>query len=260
MHRYFRNLIQKDVLTASSVLSLDAFKLSTKVLAEMHLTKEFMIDPTISDCLKIHAQMGTIVRDAQKQFFERGQTTQSSHYSQSIDQTSNKTPGSSNSYRYLTGTETSVTFTATMSYTYQYAMRGEIDALLTYWGLVPNAKAMWDMIPFSFVVDYFIGIGKSLDAVRTDPNVDFRLNQYCESVLVSSKAGRFTNDDSRILGWVINGVYYPPETRDIQLSGFESTAYSRRLVKPNKGLPLPAVKLPSSGQTTNLIALLRCFM
>jgi hypothetical protein len=261
MHRVARQVYRDHGTKASTPIKmLKYLNLSTKVLAEMHLTKEFMIDPTISDVMKIHAQMGEIVRDKQREFFERGKSVQTSHYSYEIEKSESLYQSSDNNYRYKTGTIYEAKFTATMSYTYEYAMRSEVDALLTYWGLVPNAKALWDMIPFSFVVDYFIGIGRSLDAARKDPNVDFRLNQYCESTLVSSKGGRFTSGDPGIAGWVINGDYYPGDTEHIHLAGYTSTAYQRRLVKPNKGLPLPEVKLPSIGQRTNLIALLRCFM
>lgn len=60
-----------------------------------------------------------------------------------------------------------VSYNATMAYTYASKTLGDIDpyvaALYTGLGIVPDASIIWNAIPFSFVLDWFVNIQGFLD-------------------------------------------------------------------------------------------------
>jgi hypothetical protein len=146
-----------------------------------------------------------------------------------------------------------------MEFTYDYKTRGLTDALKRYYGLELNAGVVWNAIPFSFLIDYFIGIGDAINRMATDPNVLLSMSQYCESRLVRVKSGLLFNGscDAKYR-WVviINGK--PALDRDV-ICAYEGTLYERRVVPPRKGMALPRLKMPSVKQALNMVALARCF-
>jgi hypothetical protein len=235
----------------------DLVSYSTLTLAQLHLIKAFAIDPTVLDVLSIIAQAGTVVDDVQKEFFDRGQSAQRSHFGEEISSSDTVVPGTLNNYWHGSGTRSSLSFNATLEYTYDYRMRSRNDALKAYYGLNVNAEVVWNMLPFSFVADYFISVGKALHAMRTDPNVTLMPIQYCESLLKTESSGQYFTGDSRILF-----VYLPdndiPEDTLGQYQGYRATHFQRRVTAPNKGAALPRIKLPSTRQVKNLVALARC--
>jgi hypothetical protein len=135
-------------------------------------------------------------------------------------------------------------------------MRARVDALKRYYGLNVNAEVIWNMLPFSFVCDYFLKVANALRNMRTDPNVAMRTLQYAESLLQRSSSGYHYNGDSRVRD------FFAPDIMDAYgqnnlLSGYESTHFLRRVTHPNKGVALPRVSMPSKRQRQNLIALAR---
>ena len=233
------------------------FNDATLTVAQGHLIKNFAIDPTVSDCLAIHAQAGTLVEEVQQEFFDRGKTRQQSHFRELIRETDNTIVGSSNNYWKSTGSYSSLTFNATIEYQYDYKMRERVDALKAYYGLNVNAEVIWNMLPFSFVCDYFYKVANALRNMRTDPNVDMRTLQYSESLLNASSSGVHNNGDSRLLHFHCPSLKSGQYGNMTLLGGYEATHYQRRVTHPNKGVALPRVSLPSSRQKKNLLALAR---
>jgi len=233
-----------------------AFNAGTLTVAQATLIKNFAIDPTVSDCLAIHAQAGTLVDEVQQSFFERGKSVQRSYYSEKISENDSTNVASSSYYWISRGDYSSLTFNATIEYLYDYKMRERVDALKRYYGLNVNAEVIWNMLPFSFVCDYFYKVANALRNMRTDPNVELRTVQYAESLLQRSSSGDHFNGDSRVLDFYapdITGTY----GQNNLLSGYESTHFLRRVTHPNKGVALPRISLPSKRQRVNLIALAR---
>lgn len=234
----------------------DLFNAGTMTVAQGHLIKAFAIDPTVSDCLAIHAQAGTLVDEVQQSFFDRGLTRQKSNYRELINETDSTTVGTKNNYWKSTGDYSSLTFNATIEYQYDYKMRAYVDALKRYYGLNVNAEVIWNTLPFSFVCDYVYKVANALRNMRTDPNVDMRTLQYSESLMETSSSGVHNNGDSRLLVW------HSPSQKSVYgnvslISGYEATHYLRRVTHPNKGVALPRVSLPSNRQIKNLVALAR---
>lgn len=245
--------LAKNVLTTASA--------ATKTMAEVHLTKQFAVDPTVRDLTTLHGQLVTLVNQVQQEFFDRGQDKQTSHYSETVEETSSLLLGATNNYWKLTGSRSSVVFTATMEYRYEYEMRSWFDALKRYYGLNVNALVVWNALPFSFVLDYFYKVGQAIDFMNVDPNVELRLMQYCESLLVKATAGTHYADDPRASVLIDGGSglkegQVRPITGEL-IAGYEGTWYIRRVTTPNKGMATPRLSLPSAKQMTNLVALVR---
>lgn len=66
-------------------------------------------------------------------------------------------------------------------------------ALYTY-GLQPNFYVVWDMIPYSFIVDWFIPIGDSLSVLDTETNMlrgQYNINNVCFSLSYVRELGDY---------------------------------------------------------------------
>lgn len=227
----------------------------SRVMATAWLTKVFAIDPTVRDVVQLHGQLRTLVDDVQNEFKLRGEQPLSSYYSEDISTSESLTRGNYNLATWATGTAVKDKFTATLQYTYQYAMRGTWDALRRYYGLDMNASVAWNAMPWSFVIDYFLKVSQAMDFMRTDPNVVTEVAQYCESRNVAHEAGIFYEVGDKSRYFFLNGV--PRSTGRYLVTGYSGTLYQRRVGSPNKGAALPRLTLPSTKQSWNLLALTR---
>lgn len=235
----------------------------SKPAAQIHLLNAFAIKPLINDFRDIASMIGTLASEAQFLFERAGLNTQKSHYSEFIARDPSKLVRQNyNSRWFAYGENVESAYTATMSYTYGYDARNALNAFAHYWGLTGSAEAFWNAIPFSFLVDYFFQIGKAIHVMSADPNVHLQLHQYCESVNTSVTRGYHmmpSNSDCTLIA-VLNGKYLGTVDRPYLISGTSGTVYSRRLADPYKGPALPKLKLPSSSQGLNMLALGRCFL
>ena len=228
----------------------------SKPLASVYLEYEFGIKPLIRDLATIIGQLGETVQAAQEEFQALGRTEGglTSHYSEDLATYTNFREGTKNNYIYGYGTETRTRFVATLRYNYDYKLRSDFDAFMKYWGLTGSAEAVWEAIPFSFLVDYFIKIGKAIHAMEVDPNVKLFDIKYCESLKTTKTNGTHLRPDSRVIAYYIDGK----KSSGGLVAGYCGTTYYRYPTVPNKGLYVP--KLSSSvtnKQATNLAAVLR---
>jgi hypothetical protein len=234
---------------------IETARCATRSAAEVVLIKHFAIDPTVRDLVTLHSQMLASVRDAQHRFRDSGLTGQSRHYSEEISRVDQTTVGTYNSYWYRKGFMKTDLFTATMSFSFDYDMRDTMGAFSRLYGFGLNAGVVWNAVPFTFLVDYFVKVGDAIESMQQDPNVHLDLNQYCESRLVTLRSGVMYVPDGRIHCFIVNGAV--PE-KDQTLTGYEGSYFQRRVVSPSKGIVLPKVKLPSVKQAVNIAALVRC--
>jgi hypothetical protein len=242
------NVLQKYLATVSA---------STRVAAEALLVKRFAIDPTIMDLATLYNQLQSTVQDAQHRFRDKGQEMNRRHYSEEISRSDNRVIAVKGSNYYFAGWGwfQQDQFTATMEFDYMYNVRDKMAAMRKYYGLDLNAGVVWEAVPFSFLLDYFIGIQDAIDAMSQDPNVQTNLHQYCESRLKTFRSGMSYVEDGRTHAMIINGA---PARPDQLIIGWEGSLYERRVCAPNKGLYLPRIKVPSVKQAQNIMALVRC--
>lgn len=242
----------------------------TKRLAGLHLTNSFAIEPFTADLSQILFQAQKLVMDVQEEFARKGLQPNVRHFSKPLDQSQNlvynNVIGVRNHIEVYQGSMSSSMFTATMEGDYGYTSRSSLDAFLKYWGLQLTAEAVWNAIPFSFLVDYFVSIGHSLNVMRHDTNVRYHVRQYSESLLSTRDLGLFikagTVDHARRAVMVDDRFYEIGNNRNIYLhtNGIHSTNYKRRVLHPYWGPFLPRWKIPSGKQALNMLALLRCLL
>lgn len=237
--------------------TLQAGMSTARIIAQLRLLNEFAIKPLMADTANILSQIGVIVEEAQAKFMARGVEPQVSHFSETVVHTDTLKLVSPYLYWYKKGLYVSTTFTATLEYKYNYMLRSQTDAFLKYWGLKPNAEAIWNAIPFSFLADYFYKIGDAIHSMTLDPNVALMHTQYCESLLFQYVSGYAYTGDSRAkiyLNEVSNPRYGTP------ITAYFGSHYRRRLTSPNMGLATPKFSLPSGRQGANMAALAMCFI
>jgi hypothetical protein len=229
----------------------------SKKAAELHLLNEFAIKPLISDVGHILMQARQLVNEVQAEFAKKGLAPQVRHYSEQVVHTDTRTPQIKGGYYLSYSAERHVTiFTATLEYSYDYKLRSDSDAFAKYWGLKLTPEVIWNAIPFSFLIDYFIKVGNAFHSMGLDPNVKVLKHQYCESILQKGLKGcMYMGGPNR--NFCIDGKL--ASDGDL-IGGREYTSYCRRVTEPNKGLATPRFSLPSGKQGLNMAALARCFV
>lgn len=235
----------------------------TKPAAQLHLANEFALKPLVSDVITISQQIDELITSVQQDFADAGRERNSRHYSECFPVSENNELSGYHQSRYpyyMAGASEQLTFTATMEYSYEYNMRSSLAAIAKYWGFTPDAEAVWNAIPFSFLVDYFLTVGRALKINSRDKNVLLQMHQYCESYLSERTSGLHYKASQLIGPMLGQGTVRSPGTAGNYLvHGSESTFYTRRMLTPNRWGVLPTLKRPSSKQGWNMLALARSF-
>lgn len=137
--------------------------------AGQHLSAQFGYLPLIDDAFQLYSSIESF--NNQKRDFERkAGKPQVGYFKKSLPEIQGPKkyggPNHGPSFRYYTR-DTVVTdiITYGISYTYSASMSDLNSPLLfaKYMGFRNNPRVLWDAIPFSFVVDWFIGFGKFLE-------------------------------------------------------------------------------------------------
>lgn len=226
----------------------------TLPLAKTHLANEFAIKPLISDLVNIHKQMYDVVMDAQSEFALKGMAGNTRHYSEDfvLDQALTKS-----SKWWKDGMHYQTRFTATLDYTFTYECRSFFEAFTRYWGLEFTAEALWNMIPFSFLLDYVLKVGNAVAIMEHDPRVKTFVSQYCESLCTERTYGAHIDCDYHASPVIVNNKFAYGMNL---VSGSKASLYTRRVTAPNKGAVLPRLAAPSLKQGVNTAALLRVLL
>ena len=230
----------------------------TKACAKVYLEYQFGIAPLLKDLSIIWKQMSDIVREVQDEFAAKGQSDDgiTSHYTETLASTTSVKFGSGNNRYIQTGTVKETIFTATMQFNYDYKLREGFEAFTKYWGLSGSAEAFWEAIPFSFLADYFVKIGKAIHAMEVDPNVKIYEHKYCESIKTTFTSGvHVGKTDPGIVTLVVDGK----STNHALVAGYSGKKYNRAPCSPRKGLYIPRINNRglSNDQKTIIGALIR---
>lgn len=146
-----------------------------KKVSEGHLTWAFGIRPFIGDLQEIWNTLFNYEKRL-KDFLARRNKPQKRFYSESGEDKGTDADSYDGTYLFSITSESewSVKWkrVATMSYTYDCAdIQTRIDklkALRDMLGLRFTPSVIWEAIPFSFVVDWFLGVGKFLESIEND--------------------------------------------------------------------------------------------
>lgn len=253
--KHIRSLKQLGTAALSLPFSALATLLSGAQLAWL------AIKPTIADAIGIHAAMQKDIFALAKQFNEFGEAGARSHYSEYQELTRRLTRETGKRYGYAYGSYTNVTRTATAVFHQQLLWQKLEDAYPHWWGLEMGFDEIWNMLPLSFVLDYVLTVGKSLEIMDRDDRVKVHVMEYCESIKIEASMGSYVIRDAYIPALMVDGdeLPYTESGRPLLVTGTAGTVYQRTVKEPYRGPALPRLKLPSFNQGLNLAALAHCF-
>lgn len=240
----------------------------TKQAAQVYLFNQFALQPLIKDVSLVIAQAQARFFDLMKEFKLTGEEGNTRYFTRDLLPVTSLAFKLADSVRTeYEGSVSSAKFTGVMSYNYDYRPQAAWREFQKYWGLGITPKAVWNFLPFSFLVDYIFTIDKSLTAMQADPNLDLFVKHYTESMLCSIRQGRFIGPgtDPNNVGCLLHGKaglsYSSPTSVKPQfVAGYLGETFHRILTEPYRGPALPRIKMPSTQQARNLLALARCFI
>jgi hypothetical protein len=145
----------------------------------------------------------------------------------------------------------SVTKTELWSRSYKAEQGGKILAItdrglykLNQWGLLNPAPMVWEIIPFSFVIDWFANVGDFLQSLSDFAGMSL-MNVYLTTSFRSSVVGtvNLNPGSSPVPGW-----------SNLQYRGY-GVAVSRSLGLWKPVLSMRSLRLPSSARAANAVSL-----
>jgi hypothetical protein len=173
--RKLRKLTLKELLSVSS-----------KELANLHLTYAFGVRPFIADVHELYKSLAGYERNISS-FLAKRRVPQVRHYQKTVVQDSGQQLGGSTYYTTRTDYTRSSVLNATMKYTYDCpdikTISDHSKVLRDMLGLRFGLPQLWEAIPFSFVVDWFFRVQDFLDLHFQDPLWDINLTviDFCVS-------------------------------------------------------------------------------
>jgi len=237
---------------------------ATSAAAKSWLTYTMAYLPTMKDIAAYVSAAATEYQVALADFKTKGLSQQTRHYSEYLKNDSTiGTASYSDAVWMAQKLESFVKATATLRYKYQYNLSDQTEAFARYWGLTGTLEEFWNMLPGSFLFDYFCKVAKALKMSEVDKNLDFQPVEYCESLLEYQG----TSDVLRpISSWLCNHIIDgkildPAVDKWVRHCGVYSSKYQRwNQPVPKKGLIVPIFKVPSTRQNWNMLALAKAWL
>jgi hypothetical protein len=223
-------------------------------VSNLGLEYNLAISPMIMDLQAIWVNIAEALDTLQDKFINDGQHSNTRHYSEILFDEDLRTQGRNNSYYIKTGRRNLTIFNATLDFKYAYKRRSRVDFAKRFWNLNLTPEVFWNAIPFSFVVDYFVKIGKAIHYMSRDENLDMNVLEYGESVKSESTSAIHVvpgYDQSILL------IDNAPSNGGL-ISGCRSVIYNRYPTEPQKiGAYAPKLNKLKDKQLFNILALVR---
>jgi hypothetical protein len=244
----------------------------TESAAEIWLMNTMMVLPTYNDMVDIMATAQLCANEALRQFKDKGLELQSRHYSEVLEENNQMSSSYSGTSR---GRISTAKFTSTLHYKYGYREISDTLSFAKQWGLTGKASHVYNALPFTFLLDYFINFADALAAIELDTDLELDPFQYSESILAQSISGRYVAGDQYYPTALITGELVAPQWPQTDamyanvvvpkvgtvLNGMVASDYMRvRKPWPRRGLYMPKISLPKTSQGINMLALARAFL
>lgn len=232
---------------------------ATNALAKSWLTYTMAYVPLIKDIAAYVAAAATEYKDALQKFKADGLNLNTRHYSEYLVNNSHvSNEVLENDYFTAIKHESFVRATANLRYRYIYTLTDETEAFARYWGLTGTLEEFWNMLPGTFLVDYFCKIAKALKMTDVDKNLDFQPAQYCESLLTYEGT---TSVVRPCYSWTCNhmldgDILDASSDEWVRHTGVYSSLYRRNVMDvPMQGIIIPRFTNASKTQRLNMLAL-----
>jgi hypothetical protein len=201
---------------------------STKTLAEVNLAYAFGIRPLYSDILSII----DLLKNSNKKiedFKAAGRKPNSYHYKEELDSSIDRLEGSWTDVI----TTSKSTYHATLKCTYDYDS-DYLASLARLWGLRVNAEEIWNILPFSFCLDWVLGIQDALAQFNKDPSVKVSIIDYCDSIKTETEVCEILKPTG------VSGINTIEGPLGQKFWSHKASYYHRIPGLPNTGFALPA--------------------
>lgn len=243
-------------------------------VANLQLTANLSVKPLVNDLCKIHDALGGM-REHLAKFNAQGQLVNRHHYTGTQDSSwvLKSSSYENDSYRVEEYEKQFLTFHAAGDLTYRHVVDNDLDLFLQHYGLRLTPSVIWNLIPFSFVVDYFANVGKMMESMSKYGGTEFKVRNYQESISARTVRVKILSyNQTKPNGHPAVLTYYRsdgsididdfvPPTGGIPIASASSTTYNRSPVMPfpedGIGMALPRFKFPNLTQGCNLAALAR---
>lgn len=204
-------------------------------LSDSVLMNEFGIKPLVNDVLALRNAVKTAAAAA-KRLLDEQDVAKKRHFRKWLDQPANQYlvyggAGTWNDVRIFRNQELSESwYTATLSYKYRLPSQDLEElkrlVLLDQLGLNFNPRAVWDLLPWSFVVDWVAKVGDWIDgyAVKAlQPIV--QIDGFCHSIKVKSRKELYIERN-------YNHTLWAPKVKAL-IGGETTSTYIRKESIPN---------------------------
>jgi hypothetical protein len=246
--KFVENLLNaKGIWTLAMGSSLSGTPL--KRWSQRYLAVEFGYKPFVNDVLNLLARL----TDFHKKFNElvkRAGTPQSRHWSSGLlpgtqasgsiyRQADVGPPGGSVGFftpyarmRIRIGEDSGIVYHASMRFKYTMpsdalSAAGQVKGLLDTLGIRPNPAIVWNAIPYTFLIDWVINVGKILDRMSVD-NLNFpvEIMEFCHS----AKRQKSATMTCQLNGMNLGVEYFGPEATLITVT---KSTYRRSVGMPS---------------------------
>lgn len=229
---------------------------SHKTLAELHLANAYAFQPLVKDAsalsVTLQQSAGALAR-----FNKQGETWNTFHYKEDLPMEKLQSSWASGVRDY---TERRGVYRASVPCRWKETSTDAIGTFLVYHGLTLSPAQIWEALPFSFLVDQVLTVGKTLERLSRTPVSHQDVGQFTESIKRTSVTVRCVLKGTS-LRYFSGGC--DPQSVDVgphhPISFAMRDEYLRYPSLPPAlgGVPLPQIKLPGLSNLVNDLALLR---
>lgn len=249
-----------------SGVGLDLYK-TRKTASQLVLQHDFAIAPLVSDAAQMTVQLSRL-RKRLLDFNTKGSVPVTHHYSSDVATRTTYTTSADGFWITYLVTRKIFRAQADLTYHMNVGPMSRLDELVESWGLDVTPGRLWNMIPLSFIVDWFFKVGDFLETLDRTAYAFPRVSRYSETLVTEayqvtmprkSSYGGWTHQ------WCQTTCVQPPSVvmDAVKASGsFNSDTVAWSLVKsyqrqptdwmannfgPFSHLVLPSFQMPFSG-------------
>ena len=180
----------KSLMSLSSKLvyqfrTLDKALLSSKTAAELMLSYSFAIAPFIRDIETMIDGLFNINKRI-NEFIAEGKKVNVYHYVED-QQMSLRTVLDATRAGEILYCDTTLQYRATMKASYTYIKPSDLEGMLRVTGLRLTPEAIWNAIPFTFLIDWVVRVSDTLRSLDRDTNLTVHIKDYCDSLKYSQR-------------------------------------------------------------------------
>lgn len=226
-----------------------------KTLAELQLANAYAFQPLVRDVSVLSLTLGEAGR-ALKRFNDQGKQWNTFHYSEQIPVEDLFVDGGT----YCQFQKKRGLYCASVRNKWEETSQDAVGNFMQFYGLTLSPQQIWEMIPFSFLVDQVYTVGKTLERLSRTPVSKVQRGMFVESLKLET-INLLCMKQQYNLRYFSGGCdpqgIDPGKHHPIAFS--KKSSYDRYISLPPAlgGVPVPQLKLPTIANLVNDVALLR---